>query len=204
MKSHLCRILLLASPLAASSFLASCVSNDYRGASHQYSDGTGYVTYDTLPRDYSGDAYYYDNRYYAGGRYEPGRYSYGGRTYDHRYFHDGQYLYGGDYRRQAAAASYRGSSARSSTSVGYVTYDTLPRDYSGDAYYYDNRYYAGGRYEPGRYTYGGRTYDHRYFHDGEYLYGGDYRRPVSTVQYQSNVRRRYSPVYRTTTQRMSY
>lgn len=61
------------------------------------------MTYRDLPSNYSGDAYYYNNVYYAGGRYEPGTYSYNGRTYSHRYFHNGQYLYGGDYRQSASA-----------------------------------------------------------------------------------------------------
>ncbi len=71
-----------------------------------------------------------------------------------------------------------------STSTRYVTYRELPKDYSGDAYYYNNRYYAGGRYEPGTYSYQGRTYDNRYFHNGQYIYGGDYRQSASVVSPQ--------------------
>ena len=61
--------------------------------------GSSYVTYTRLPQNYAGSAYYYNNRYYAGGRYEPGRYTYQGRTYNSRYYHNGQYLYGGSHRQ---------------------------------------------------------------------------------------------------------
>jgi hypothetical protein len=182
MKNTLPRLLLFALPLTASLFLASCVS-EYSAHPHLDAHGT-YTTYATLPSGYAGDAYYYNNRYYAGGRYEPGTYSYRGQTYDHRYFHNGQYFYGGDYRRSSAGIG--------TGSVNYVTYRELPRDYSGDAYYYNNRYYAGGRYEPGTYSYRGQTYTQRYFHDGQYLYGGEYRRPSSGPSPAP------APVYRTT------
>ncbi len=182
MKNTMPRMLLFAIPLAASSFLTSCVS-EYSTQPTVGAQGT-YTTYATLPAGYAGDAYYYNNRYYAGGRYEPGTYSYRGQRYDNRYFYNGQYFYGGDYRQQAAA--------RASTSPGYVTYRQLPRDYTGDAYYYNNQYYAGGRYEPGTYSYRGKTYTQRYYHNGQYLYGGDYRRSSSDSLPRS------APAYRTT------
>jgi hypothetical protein len=187
---------MLALPLAASSLLVSCVSDPYYSAGNHPQSDSRYLTYTTLPSDYSGDAYYYNNRYYAGGRYEPGTYSYGGRTYNQRYFHNGQYLYGGDYRQSGAAVSYRETSVRPSASVSYTTYRTLPRDYSGDAYYYNNRYYAGGRYEPGTYSHQGRSYNDRYFHNGQYLYGGNYRQSSSVVSTQATLQRP-SPTYRT-------
>lgn len=189
MKLPILPILVLALPLAASSFLASCVSDNYQSTGHNPPSQSRYTTYASLPSDYSGDSYYYNNRYYAGGRYEPGTYSYNGRTYDQRYFHDGQYLYGGNYRQSAASVSYRDPAIRPSTPVGYTTYRTLPRDYSGDAYYYNNQYYAGGRYEPGTYSYNGRTYNQRYFHDGQYLYGGDYRQPTTVISTQGTLLR---------------
>ena len=175
MKTLPLRIALLALSSAGLLALGSCETRDYDEVRHDGHGRTGHLTYTTLPADYEGDAYYYNNRYYAGGRYETGRYSYGGRTYTTRYFHDGRYLYGGDYRQHRVSTSYQRQSTRPSGSTQYLTYQTLPTNYSGDAYYYGNRYYAGGRYEPGRYTYRGRSYDHRYFHNGQYLYGGTYR-----------------------------
>ena len=107
MKIYTTRVLSLALPVAASLLLASCVSDGNRGGAYRGHGGGGYVTYATLPPDYSGDSYYYNNRYYAGGRYETGRYSYQGRTYDSRYYHNGQYLYGGSHRLTAAQSANR-------------------------------------------------------------------------------------------------
>lgn len=185
MKIPTLRQLMLALSLAASSLLVSCVTDHYQGAGYIAPSESRYMTYTSLPSDFSGDAYYYNNRYYAGGRYEPGTYTYGGRSYNDRYFHNGQYIYGGDYRQSASAVSYRDPAVRTSSSTGYTTYRTLPSDYSGDAYYYNNRYYAGGRYEPGTYSHQGRTYNDRYFHNGEYIYGGNYRQPASVVSTQA-------------------
>ncbi len=198
MKTPLPHVLLLALPLAAASLLTSCVSGPYQTT---LPSEVGYTTYTSLPAGYSGDAYYYNNRYYAGGRYEPGTYTYQGRRYNNRYFHNGQYIYGGEYRPQAAV--YQEPAIRGASPGGYVTYRTLPRDYSGDAYYYNNRYYAGGRYEPGTYSYRGRTYNHRYFHNGQYIYGGEYRPSGASVSTTRTVQRS-EPVYRTTTRRVSY
>jgi hypothetical protein len=102
MKKQHPRVQMVLAPLAASLFLASCVSYPEQSAVPHVSARSGYTTYVSLPSGYMGDAYYYNNRYYAGGRYEPGTYSYQGRTYDHRYYHDGQYLYGGNYRQQVS------------------------------------------------------------------------------------------------------
>lgn len=102
MKLQLTKLLLLALPLSASLLLGSCVSNDHGEYTHQGSRGGTYAAYTTLPPNYSGDSYYYKNRYYAGGRYETGRYSYGGRPYSNRYYHNGQYIYGGTYRQYPA------------------------------------------------------------------------------------------------------
>ena len=49
---------------------------------------------------------------------------------------------------------------------------TIPEDYDGEYFMYDNHYYHGGRYEPGDFTYEGRHYTGRYFHDGKWIYGG--------------------------------
>jgi hypothetical protein len=59
--------------------------------------------------------------------------------------------------------------------VGYRTYTTLPGNYSGSTYYYNNRYYSGGRYENGNYYYRGAPYTGRYYHNGRYYYGGRYQ-----------------------------
>ena len=93
------QIKFLALPLAASTLLTSCVTDPYQSQLFDQPSDSGYTTYVTLPENYSGDAYYYNNRYYAGGRYEPGTYTYRGRTYNNRYFHNGQYIYGGEFRQ---------------------------------------------------------------------------------------------------------
>jgi hypothetical protein len=187
MKLPYLRLFVLALPLAATSFLASCVTDDYQ--SYNAPSEGRYMTYTSLPSNYSGDAYYHNNRYYAGGRYESGTYTHEGQRYNDRYFHNGQYIYGGDYRQSASPVSYQNSSVRPSSSSSFTTYRTLPRDYSGDAYYYNNRFYAGGRYEPGTYSYQGRNYNERYFHDGQYLYGGDYRQSPTVISTQSVLQR---------------
>lgn len=196
MKKAIYRILLLALPQVMASALTSCVTEYEQSTRLDRPARTGHKIYSALPPDYSGDAYYHNNLYYAGGRYEPGTYSHNGRTYDHRYLHDGNYLYGGDYHRQTISSSYRGRSARPTSTVQFVTYQTLPRDYSGDTYYHNNRYHAGGRYEPGTYSHNGRTYSQRYFHNGNYLYGGDYRR--SGFADSSQRFPRSTPTYRST------
>lgn len=193
MKIHTTRILSLALPVAASLLLGSCVSNEYRGA-HRGHGGGGYVTYASLPPNYAGDSYYYNNRYYAGGRYETGRYSYGGRSYGSRYYHNGRYIYGGTYRQYPVGRTVQTRSPRPSGS-GYVTYTTLPRNFAGSAYHYNNRYYAGGRYETGRYTNQGRTYNSRYYHNGQYLYGGSHRQPAVQVSSRGQVLRNRSRGY---------
>jgi hypothetical protein len=68
MKSTISRTLLIALPLAASSLLPSCVSDPYIVSSGQDLPSVrSYTTYSSLPADYSGDAYFYNDRYYAGG-----------------------------------------------------------------------------------------------------------------------------------------
>ncbi len=190
--------MLLALPLTAVLFLPSCVS-EYgydQGPRVNAPSRSGYTTYASLPSGYSGSAYYYNNRYYTGGRYEPGTFSYRGRTYSDRYYHNGQYFYGGNYRQQASAGFYQNPGVRSTASVGYVTYRDLPSNYAGSAYYYNNQYYAGGRYEPGTYSHNGRTYSQRYYHNGQYLYGGDYRQPATVIS-DPRTLHRSGPGYRT-------
>ena len=62
-------------PLAASFLLGSCVSDGGYGYGYQGGGGHRSVMYTSLPPNYSGQSYYYNKRYYAGGRYETGRYS---------------------------------------------------------------------------------------------------------------------------------
>jgi hypothetical protein len=57
---------------------------------------------------------------------------------------------------------------------GFRTFNTLPGNYAGNAYFYNGRYYSGGRYETGRYQDQGRSYTNRYYHDGRYYYGGSH------------------------------
>lgn len=127
MKTPINKILLIALPLVAASALSSCVSDGYGG-------GGGYITYATLPPNYSGNAYYYNNRYYSGGRYESGRYSYGGRTYTTRYYYNGQYLYGGNYRQPSSSRSYQSRSPRPPASPGYSTYNSRPSSPPSSSY----------------------------------------------------------------------
>ena len=169
MKLHLPAITALVLPLAAASLLSSCVSDD-----GVYTSRGGYATYASLPPNYSGTSYYYNNRYYAGGRYETGRYSYGGRTFQNRYFHNGQYIYGGEYRQYPVSRAPQRQFVPTAPPRGgvSVTYTTLPRGYTGSSYQHNNRYYSGGQYETGRYSNGGRSYNSRYNHNGQYVYGG--------------------------------
>lgn len=65
--------------------------------------GTGFVTYSTLPVNYTGAAYRYQGRYYTGGRLETGRFTHQGQTYATRYYHNGRYYYGGTHQYYSAA-----------------------------------------------------------------------------------------------------
>ncbi|OYW76887.1 MAG: hypothetical protein B7Z37_06745 [Verrucomicrobia bacterium 12-59-8] len=90
---HLQKALLLPAVLLSLS-LTACVEP-------LYTNGTGYGgygSYSTLPRNYSGNAYQHNGRYYSGGQYQNGNYNYQGRNYDSRYYHNGQYYYGGNHR----------------------------------------------------------------------------------------------------------
>jgi hypothetical protein len=132
------KILTLAIPLALSLLLGSCVSDGNPGYSHRGSGGGRYVTYTTLPSNYSGTSYFYKNRYYAGGRYETGRYVNGGRTYGNRYYHNGQYIYGGTYRNYPVARTVQ-PVRTVSPRANYRTYTTTPQRNSGSRYRYSRR-----------------------------------------------------------------
>jgi hypothetical protein len=49
---------------------------------------------------------------------------------------------------------------------------TVPDDYDGDYYIYNDRYYHGGKFERGDFVWEGRHYPDRYMHDGKWIYGG--------------------------------
>jgi len=49
---------------------------------------------------------------------------------------------------------------------------TVPDDYDGDYYLYNNHYYHGGKHEVGDFEWEGRRYKDRYMHDGKWIYGG--------------------------------
>lgn len=89
---------LLFLPLIAALTMTSCVDAGYPGGPGYSSVGLGYGTYNSLPRNYVGDAYYSGGRYYSGGLYQSGSYSYQGQPYSNRYYHNGQYYYGGSHQ----------------------------------------------------------------------------------------------------------
>lgn len=95
------RILRLSLPVFAALGISSCADTQYvsgpgPGINTGYQAyGTGFVTYSRLPVNYTGNAYYHQNRYYSGGRYETGNFRHQGRTYTSRYHHGGRYYYGG-------------------------------------------------------------------------------------------------------------
>ncbi|MCF8176773.1 MAG: hypothetical protein K9K30_16175 [Burkholderiaceae bacterium] len=82
------------------------------------------------------------------------------------------------------------------TASGYGTYNVLPTNYVGSAYYYNGRYYAGGRYQTGRYNYQGRSYDNRYYYNGQYFYGGRYQQHGTSTPRQDSRRGQDRPGYR--------
>ncbi len=102
-------------PLLLAATITSCVdTGSYGGQRSSYGGGASYGGssygggrgyYTTLPPNYSGNAYYYNGRYYSGGNYQTGRYTYQGRTYTSRYYQNGQYLYGGTHQHHAGSGS---------------------------------------------------------------------------------------------------
>lgn len=122
MKTYLIpRTLLLVTAIATLG-LTSCdapvgySNNSYR--SYGYSPyGSGASVYNTLPFGYSGNAYYHNNRYYSGGRYQPGTFNYQGQSYNGRYQHgNGQYLYGGQHQNYPSKSASPGHSSHTSFS----------------------------------------------------------------------------------------
>jgi hypothetical protein len=49
---------------------------------------------------------------------------------------------------------------------------TVPEDYDGDYFIYNNQYYHGGKYEKGDFVWEGKHYQDRYMHEGKWIYGG--------------------------------
>lgn len=101
-------------PLLMAVTMTSCVVPMYPEGPRTASVGVSYRTYDTIPRGYVGDAYFYGGRYYSGGRYESGRFYDRGREYGDRYYYNGQYYYGG---RHQHFADHRGSRSTGHTQV---------------------------------------------------------------------------------------
>lgn len=71
-----------------------------------------------------------------------------------------------------------GSTTTTTTTVETTpgVWTTVPEDYDGNVYIYNDHFYHGGRYEPGDFTWEGRHYTGRYFHDGKWIYGGKWER----------------------------
>jgi hypothetical protein len=89
---------LLILPLVAAAAMTSCVDAGYVGGPGYSSVGLSYGSYNSLPRNYVGNAYYSGGRYYSGGQYQSGAFSYQGQPYSNRYYHNGQYYYGGTHQ----------------------------------------------------------------------------------------------------------
>ncbi len=82
--------------------LSSCVVDPmYDGSGYAGNYSSGYNTYNTLPGNYVGGAYFPPGRY-TDGRYQTGSYAYQGRPYSNRYFYNGQYLYGGSHQHHGS------------------------------------------------------------------------------------------------------
>lgn len=64
------------------------------------------------------------------------------------------------------------TTTKTTTVEGPGVWATVPDDYEGDTFIYQNRYYHGGKYEKGDFVWEGKHYPDRYFHDGKWLYGG--------------------------------
>jgi hypothetical protein len=88
--------------------LNSCVVSDYPGGPvTPLASSLTFGTYETLPTNYVGDAYYYQSRYYYGGNYQNGNYIYQGRPYSSRYYYNGNYYYGGRHEHRDSRFSQR-------------------------------------------------------------------------------------------------
>ena len=101
MKKNYYRIVSLFLTISDSVWLSSCVEPNYAGGNYHSSPRGGYGVYNTLPGNFTGDAYYYNGRYYSGGSYQTGHYNHQGRSYNNRYYHQGQYFYGGNYQQHS-------------------------------------------------------------------------------------------------------
>ena len=86
-------------PVIAILPLSSCIDPMMMGGSGYSNYGGGYNSYSTLPRNYSGNAYYHQGRYYTGGQHQMGNYTHQGQQYTSRYSHNGQNYYGGQHRQ---------------------------------------------------------------------------------------------------------
>lgn len=107
------KLILPSLALCSALCLPSCVvPTDYGSGPGFATASVGYSSYDTLPRGFSGDSYYYGGRYYSGGLFELGNFSYGGRSYGDRYFHNGRYFYGGRHENHGPSRTHYGNDPR--------------------------------------------------------------------------------------------
>jgi hypothetical protein len=77
--------------------LASCLETNAPPPAPMVRVGGDLGYYTTLPDAWDEPYYFYNHRYYHGGRWETGRFKSNGHTYKGRYFHHGHYYYGGRY-----------------------------------------------------------------------------------------------------------
>lgn len=97
------RIGFLVSPFAVSILLSSCIVPTYPVDGYHSSTQSSHGDYTTLPKNYVGNAYYNEGRYYSGGNFQTGKYNYRGRSYNNRYYYNGKYIYGGRYEKHESA-----------------------------------------------------------------------------------------------------
>jgi len=64
------------------------------------------------------------------------------------------------------------STTTTTTTTGTGVWTTVPDDYEGEYFIYNNQYYHGGKYEKGDFVWEGKHYPERYYHDGKWMYGG--------------------------------
>ena len=61
------------------------------------------------------------------------------------------------------------------TTTTTEVWKSVPDDYDGDYYIYQNQYYHGGKHETGDFEWEGRHYQDRYEHEGKWIYGGEWK-----------------------------
>jgi hypothetical protein len=61
------------------------------------------------------------------------------------------------------------------TVTTHGVWTTVPDEYDGDYYTYNNHHYYGGKRETGDFEFEGRHYTDRYQHEGKWIYGGEWK-----------------------------